>query len=128
MSRHFASLPLVVLALLSLGIADVHAQQGRGGRDQQHDDRGNRDAPRDDGRGQQGDLAESRRGSPRDDGLSDSVRRVERSTRGQVLSAERMQSDGRDLNRIKIKDDRGRVRVYMDDPLQPMPRSRNDDN
>ncbi len=51
-----------------------------------------------------------------DDGLSDSVRRIERSTRGQVLSAERVPFDGRDVNRIKTVDDRGRVRVFMDDP------------
>lgn len=49
--------------------------------------------------------------------LSDSVRRFQRSNRGsRVLSAERMQSDGRDVNRIKAMDDRGRVRVYVDDP------------
>lgn len=52
-----------------------------------------------------------------EDGLSDSVRRIERSTRGQVLSAERVPYDGRNLNRIKVVDDRGRVRVYMDDPM-----------
>lgn len=50
------------------------------------------------------------------DPLSDSVRRIERSTRGQVLSAERVPFDGRNINRIKIVDERGRVRVYMDDP------------
>jgi LmbE family N-acetylglucosaminyl deacetylase len=48
--------------------------------------------------------------------LSDAVRRAERATRGQVLSAERVQYDGRDVNRVKIVDDRGRVRVYWDDP------------
>jgi hypothetical protein len=51
-----------------------------------------------------------------EDGLSDSVRKIERSTRGQVLSAERVPYEGRNLNRIKVVDDRGRVRVYMDDP------------
>ena len=51
-----------------------------------------------------------------DDALSDSVRRVERSSRGQVLSAERVPFDGRDVNRIKAIDDRGRVRIFMDDP------------
>jgi hypothetical protein len=51
-----------------------------------------------------------------DDALSDSVRRIERSTRGQVLSAERVPFDGRDVNRIKTVDAHGRVRVYMDDP------------
>lgn len=55
----------------------------------------------------------------RNDALSDSVRRVERNTRAQVLSAERVPFDGRDVNRIKTVDDRGRVRVFMDDPQQP---------
>ncbi|HRO28649.1 MAG TPA: hypothetical protein PK743_04025 [Luteimonas sp.] len=59
-------------------------------------------------------------GPPRarsNDELSDSVRRFERSNRGsRVLSAERMQSDGREMSRIKAMDDRGRVRVYVDDP------------
>ena len=63
--------------------------------------------------------------------LSDSVRRAERATRGQVLSAERVQFDGRDVNRVKIVDDRGRVRVYWDDPeaqrRQAPPRTRDDD-
>jgi hypothetical protein len=57
------------------------------------------------------------------DALSDSVRRIERSTRGQVLSAERVPFDGRDVNRIKTVDARGRVRVYMDDPADARPRS-----
>ena len=48
--------------------------------------------------------------------LSDAVRRVERRTGGQVLSAERVQYDGRDVNRVKVVDDRGRVRVYMGRP------------
>lgn len=69
----------------------------------------------------------------RQDDLSDSVRRIERSTRGQVLSAERMQSDGRDINRIKVMDDRGRVRIYTDDPRQrrgppPPPPTRRDND
>ncbi|HVI25261.1 MAG TPA: hypothetical protein VM576_03585 [Xanthomonadaceae bacterium] len=59
-----------------------------------------------------------------DDGLSDSVRRIERRTGGQVLSAERVPYDGRNINRIKVVDERGRVRVYMDDPqTPPSPRS-----
>ena len=56
-----------------------------------------------------------------DDALSDSVRRIERSTRGQVLSAERVPFDGRDVNRIKTVDERGRVRVFMDDPRAGRP-------
>jgi hypothetical protein len=51
---------------------------------------------------------------PQQRGLSAAVRRAERA--GQVLSAEHVQYDGRDVNRVKIVDDRGRVRVYWDDP------------
>jgi hypothetical protein len=57
--------------------------------------------------------------------LSDAVRRFERANRGQVLSAERMQYDGRDVNRIKVLDDEGRVRIYMDEPV-PAPRRNNE--
>ena len=49
-------------------------------------------------------------------GMSDSVRRVERQTGGQVLSAEPVQGAQGDLYRVKVLDDRGRVRVFMDDP------------
>lgn len=48
--------------------------------------------------------------------LSDAVRRVQRQTGGQVLGAERVQFDGRDINRVKVIDDRGRVRYMDDDP------------
>lgn len=64
--------------------------------------------------------------------LSDAVRRVERRTGGQVLSAERVPFDGRNVNRVKVIDSSGRVRVYMDDPQgqgrrQPEPPPANDD-
>ncbi len=66
------------------------------------------------------------------EGMADSVRRVERETRGgRVLSVERMQSGGRNLNRIKAMDDQGRVRVYVDDPqrqrARQQPPRRDDD-
>lgn len=68
--------------------------------------------------------------SQQSDTLSDAVRRIERSNRGQVLSAERMQYDGRDVTRIKVVDDQGRVRIYMDDapskPEQGRPPPKND--
>ena len=51
--------------------------------------------------------------------LSDAVRRIERERGGQVLSAEPMEYEGRQVNRIKMVDDRGRVRVIMDDPHKP---------
>ena len=60
-----------------------------------------------------------RRDRHNEDALSDSIRRIERTTRGQVLSAERVPYDGRNVNRIKVVDANGRVRVYMDDPQQP---------
>lgn len=56
------------------------------------------------------------RGSDSHRALSDAVRRVERQTGGQVLSAERVPYDGRDVNRVKIVDPSGRVQVYIDDP------------
>ena len=80
--------------------------------------------------------------NPQQQGLSESVRRAERN--GQVLSAEQVQSDGRDVNRVKIIDDKGRVRVFWDDPQsqsqdagkrgngrkgrQEQPRTRSDDD
>ena len=72
-------------------------------------------------------FQEPRRDEPRrernrnQDALSDSIRRIERNTRGQVLSAERVPYDGRSVNRIKVVDDRGRVRIYMDDPRDGEP-------
>lgn len=47
--------------------------------------------------------------------MSEAVRRVQRSTGGQILGAERVPFEGRSITRIKYMDDRGRVR-YMDDP------------
>lgn len=55
------------------------------------------------------------RGAGNDRSLSDAVRRVQRTTGGHILGAERVPFDGRDINRVKYMDDRGRVR-YMDDP------------
>ena len=54
-------------------------------------------------------------GRDQDRSLSDAVRRVQRETGGRILAAERVPYDGRDINRVKYMDDRGRVR-YMDDP------------
>ena len=54
----------------------------------------------------------------RRDSASDAVRRIERDTRGEVLSVERVQYDGRDMHRVKVVDDQGRVRVYMQEPAR----------
>ncbi len=63
---------------------------------------------------------------------SDAVRRVERDTRGEVLSVERVQYDGRDLHRVKVVDEHGRVRVFMQDSTRGGDRrassSQNDDD
>lgn len=58
--------------------------------------------------------------------LSDSVRRAQRETGGQVLGAERVQFDGREINRVKVMDDRGRVRYMDEDPQRGRNRSGND--
>lgn len=129
--RHSLS-TLLAAALLALVATGAWAQDGRG-RGHGHD-RG--------GRGQDSGMrarneamqrpmmAEPRQQRPRrDDGMGESVRRVERSSGGRVISAERIQSDGRDINRIKVMDDRGRVRIYMDDPQQRRGApTRDDDN
>lgn len=56
--------------------------------------------------------------------LSDSVRRAQRETGGQILGAERVQFDGREINRVKVMDDRGRVRYMDDDPQRRAGRDR----
>lgn len=48
--------------------------------------------------------------------LSDTVRRVQRATGGQILGAERVPYDGQSINRVKYMDERGRVR-YIDEPV-----------
>lgn len=63
-------------------------------------------------------MVRASRGAPPERSLSDAVRRVQRTTGGHILGAERVPFDGRDINRVKYMDDRGRVR-YMDDPAQP---------
>ncbi len=114
MSLFSRTLTLTVLAVAIAGVAlPAAAQQGRGARGER--------PPQD---------AEPAR-PQRDDSVSDAVRRIERANRGQVLSAERMQYDGRDVTRIKVVDDEGRVRIYMDDPQpasEPRRPSSRDDN
>lgn len=50
--------------------------------------------------------------------LPDSVRRVERQTGGDVLRAEPMQRDGREVYRLKVLTADGRIRVVQDDPAE----------
>jgi hypothetical protein len=59
-------------------------------------------------------------------GLPDSVRRVERQTGGEVLRAEPMQRDGREVYRLKVLTADGRVRVVQDDPDRARERPRSE--
>lgn len=135
------SLTLLAVALLALGGTSAWAQDGRGhgrghGERSEQDNRGlragrmqrMREAPRP-GMLEAPPRRQEQRRPRRDDGLADSVRRIERTTRGRVINAERVQSDGRNINRIKVMDDRGRIRVYMDDPqARRAAPTRGDDN
>ncbi len=103
------SLKLLTIAILAV-LPAISAYAGTQATPQQQESRQDRDSSQD-------------RRRPRDSSsLSDAVRRIERNTRGEVLSAERVQYDGRDMHRVKVVDDAGRVRVFMQDP------SRRDDN
>ena len=93
--RHLPAALLATALLAALPMAAASAQQ----------------APRD--RDDDGERARNGRTSQ-----SDAVRRVARTTRGEVLSAERVQYDGRDMHRVKVVDDQGRVRVFMQDPAR----------
>lgn len=59
--------------------------------------------------------------------LPDSVRRVERQTGGEVLRAEPMQRDGREVYRLKVLTSDGRVRVMQEDPADPPEQDRSRD-
>jgi hypothetical protein len=108
MSHRDRTLPNLLAAALmaALPAASVWAQQAP--------------LPRDRGQDRMQDRSQERnqdRPPPRD-AMSDSVRRAERNSRGEVLSAERVQFDGRDMHRVKVVDDQGRVRVFMQDPAR----------
>ena len=101
-------LPLVLLIALSGASAAVWAQSG----------------PEDEPRSQRQDSPPTKHNRT---SLSDSVRRAQRETGGQILGAERVQFDGREINRVKVMDDRGRVRYMDDDPQRGRSRSGSDD-
>jgi len=91
--------PLLLLLLIGLAAVSASAFAQKGGQAQ------------DDGR--------ERGQAKKDDGnLPASVRRVERQTGGEVLRAEPMQRDGREVYRVKVLTSDGRVRVIQDDPQQ----------
>lgn len=99
-------LAVLVAAALAWGAAPARAQQQRDA---------DRPPPRME-RPQRSEADARVRDNPRT--MSESVRWAQRTTGGQVLGAERVQSDGHDFNRVKLIDDRGRVR-YVDDVRQP---------
>lgn len=47
---------------------------------------------------------------------AEAVRRAQARSGGRVLGAERIQFDGRDIMRVKVMDESGRVRYMDDDP------------
>jgi hypothetical protein len=53
---------------------------------------------------------------PRDGGLPASVRRIQRETGGQVLRAQPIQRDGREVYRVKVLTPQGRIRVVEEIP------------
>jgi len=59
---------------------------------------------------------------PREGGLPASVRRIQRETGGQVLRAQPIQRDGREVYRVKVLTPQGRIRVVEEIP--PPPRER----
>ncbi|MEZ0470842.1 hypothetical protein [Luteimonas salinilitoris] len=128
MSVFCRSLLLPLLAVALAGATTVHAQ-------------GRQDRGQGQGQGQGRERARSEQGPPRavpqpepssrlrrQDAMADSIRHIRSSTRGTLISAERMHSNGREINRIKVLDDRGRVRVYEDDPQRRQQRSRRDND
>jgi hypothetical protein len=48
--------------------------------------------------------------------LPASVRRIERETGGEILKAQPMQRDGREVYRVKVLTPQGRIRIVEDDP------------
>ena len=105
-------LPVSCLSAVLLLAGAAHADDGR--RDRRAADQDRRSNVELPARPQRSGEALARQA--RNDALADSVRRVQSRTGGQVLSAERVPFDGRDISRVKVVDERGRVRVYMDDP------------
>ena len=63
----------------------------------------------------------SQRSDPRDGDLPASVRRIQRETGGQVLRAQPIQRDGREVYRVKVLTPQGRIRIVEEMP--PPPRS-----
>jgi hypothetical protein len=112
-SRHPVTSSVLAFALLAMSASVLALPRGGGG------GRAGSPPPMQ----QQAERPQQRSGHHESDALSDSVRRIERGNREQVLSAERVPYDGRDVNRIKTVDSHGRVRVYMDDPQAPPPQA-----
>lgn len=119
------AVPLLVVFIAASASGDAWAQRTRDKARESNRDLIRRSPPAEPAR------PPSHRGSQsRQQVLSDAVRRVERRTGGQVLSAELVPYDGRDISRIKVVDSSGRVRVYLDDPASTRGarRIRSDDN
>lgn len=117
-------MPLLVVLIAASASGDAWAQRTRDKARESHRDLLRRVPPAEADRRPHRGTASQRHA------LSDAVRRVERRTGGQVLSAEVVPYDGRDISRVKVVDSSGRVRVYLDDPVGSSGprRIRSDDN
>jgi hypothetical protein len=85
--RHAQQIVVVVLALVAVGAGAAWADK----------------TPKDGTLNGNGDLPAS-------------VRRIERETGGEVLKAQPMQRDGREVYRVKVLTPQGRIRIVEDDP------------
>ena len=119
-------LPLLAAVLLAGSPANAQRQPERGERGERSADR--RGPPAQQARQQRQEPARGRQ-ERRQDSMADSIRHVRRANRGQIIAADRMHYNGRQINRIKLVDERGRVRVIEDDPQRrSRQRSRGDDD
>lgn len=118
MLRHPVTAGLLALACVHALVSPAQAQERPARGEERRGAPVTRQAP---------EPAHVERPAVQQDTMGESIRRIRSSNRGQVISAERMLSNGRQINRIKMMDDRGRVRVFEDDPLERRRSRRGDD-
>jgi hypothetical protein len=88
-SLFVSCIAVIALALVALGVDAAWADHGQ---------------PKND----------PRASGPATSGLPASVRRIERETGGEVLKAQPIQRDGREVYRVKVLTPQGRIRVVED--------------
>ncbi len=101
------SVPYIVLFAVVLAVLGADAAWA---------DRGPRNAPQNAQNMQSAPMQNAQGG-----GLPASVRRIERETGGEVLKAQPIQRDGREVYRVKVLTPQGRIRVVEDAPRDDAP-------